>query len=567
MSKRREDGSLSIIAKNIKPYDPDDTWIHTMRFNNDRKIWPLLSKKYYQLWVRAGYASLSSQRFTNLFMHAPTLTKTLDWSVLRNQSKALDEFLKGVAVSLSSGQTILQEPQQENLLTLRKYRGAERLYALSSRIYNQENINLVELTSWLKKYTDAGGVRDLALERSEAMESILANWARNMLKYCSGPGFNGPISIRSEASLKALEDSVAAIPVELLSVKTIPPQVLEFALQLSIQRGQVPFVEALMRSPKNDVISLDVLGQALHQSIRENQKEHVRLLLANPRMPLNAIRETAMGVACGGNSPIANRLAMLPLFLVEPHVSAEALGEALNRVIYPVNPPISIADRISVIDAFLAEPRITDAVRRDALLHTSISQLPLVPLADRLRMLERCLADPLLSIEAREGEFEAVSWARNIPPADRQALMLMFLADPYLPTKARMDAVYWSFVKRHVGDFPVFETILNHPSATSSLLWKMMCPLFESSHLPHNQYRQKLAFIANHRLAANIPALARAFLAFERMWAFVTNPFHAILERVSEVVLPQIITAALFFPITFIRLAAFGALKLASRNS
>jgi hypothetical protein len=98
------------------------------------------------------------------------------------------------------------------------------------------------------------------------------------------------------------------------------------------------------------------------------------------------------------------------------------------------------------------------------------------------------------------------------------------------------------------------------------MLWRFLPALFKKSELAHSDYRNALQKLANHPNAGQMSVGVRVMLAFERVLAFLTAPFHAILGFFLGRVISQKLIGAMLLPITIGRFFVHERLRVAAES-
>jgi hypothetical protein len=441
---------------------PDFALIHAIQFDNDRELYPLISKRFAELWLRAGHAAINAalRRNSVLFVGRitayPSFKHQTDLASLRNGSKELDAFFDFVinapikGASLASGQTILPRADRANFSFLMKFRAVEKLEALLIRIRKAEDRNLIELTHWLKQHTPTAQAAFKDLDQTQCI-AAQAGWVRSILKNSQICAAEAPVDA-VENFFYRNDSPLSAVPAELLMMD-VTSTILTYALGSSVSLGQLPFVEALKHSPQKTKIPAEKVGAVFRLSVLSNFHKHVILLLDHPNLSDPWISVGLQQIISQDHKPIVDRLLLLQIFLTHKRVSQRARGNILSSLIslegyyrfstqikrcagvddnVTIPHPFTIEGHLLLIDGFLADQPIDSEIRFQAL-YTAVKAVmdcdqTIEP--ERLRVLEFILAYP--STHIPHNLFEKLRQELAVLIADSQTEDVRDFAKTYL---------------------------------------------------------------------------------------------------------------------------------------
>ncbi len=334
---------------------PDDMIFHVIQFENDRWIWPFLSKKFYQLWVEAGLAALNDR-------NNPLMRELVaSWD---QNPKRIDRLLMNLAkYHLLPSRTCLSPsmpvPTQDEIVKAVVYRSTHSLNSWHSQLNESRQRQLVAFADWLMITSPDARLVFEHLPRSKSLAEQ-AKFVQEELKK------NREIAIPENAALQVYD--LSAIPEEILQLN-VHRRVLIESLNVSIQRKQKPFLAALLHSDKVQSISSEVT-QAFIGAIQENEQSLIQLFLASPRLSQEAFR-TFFGVVYATCLVMESekRVFLLEEFLASRHLELATLESSLRVVSFLA--PGNLADRLMTMRRLLADPRVNATLLANVLGYAS----------------------------------------------------------------------------------------------------------------------------------------------------------------------------------------------------
>ena len=597
----------------------DAVLVHLIRCDNDRTTYPLISRRFYQLWLKAGLAAVFDKK--NPLMQELTARWEKD-------PKGVDQLLRRLVRSwLAPNQTILPPEIRIDLKWAIEYRATEKLNALHARILQARDEQLIAFAGWMYDHSETAKFSLRALDRtkpaSEQVEYVRQVFQTDRTMQVPEPQlpnedikpntWNGPI------------------PEEVLQSQ-MTPNAAHCLAAFSALCGHVPFIAAFLRSSKARQVSRENIADLMVVSAAKGHKEVVELLLPLPQILPDNVNNTLFASLEEPNVGLQDRAAVIRLLLADRRVTAEKIGHALVFATYMG--PFSRAERETLIRLLLADSRVTGEtlaqVLRVANQVAGVAGVPgviVADLADRLEMMRLLFADARNSAESLRYQIRQMIYGTT-PVHERAAVIRLFLAQPlisdvdcgqtlhnlmlsdevHLPDKIALAPVFlesprvseearieafkavrwdkadatalWSALLAHPG-LPVeaaalglkkvcskgeqaVNRLLTRPELTSSMLWRCLPTLFYGVRLSHSGYRTALQTLAAHPNAAQMPVVIRVVLAFERVWAFLTAPLHALSVFIGKS-FAEIFAGALLFPVTAFRLLIHGTIQLTAR--
>jgi hypothetical protein len=589
---------------------PDVVIAHLIRGDNDRTTYPLISKRFYRLWLQAGLDAVSDKK--NPFMRELTARWERD-------PRGVDRLLHNVVMNWFFPKIAILpivEFGDVSLPNLLKYRAVEQLNQLHSCILQAEDEQLVAVA---RKFMEHSESVEFALRQLDGTWPIAqqAEFVRDKFKN------DRTISVRIEnqnhpqlhSELMELfsTENQAGIPEEILGLD-VNPEIVAAALDMSVGlNDQMPFAAAVLRSSKRNEprvqwfinhrfqscmfkegtefvklflespgLSLQNLEAGLLNSTHfvdavthETRLEICRLLLADRRISpesqavnvatLRAIVHTnpnqaellelirlfieyrraanlfsilpgeslRMAVSVEGRS-LANRLAVIDLLINDPAMSNTEFPRGLNDATYCNG--LSQHDRLEVIRLLLT-CRCASSSRLGEALDFAV-QFGQHSIEDRLAVVRLLLAEerPHVRISNKDvGEvFRSTACSPRI--LEHLPVMDLFLADARVSDEHCIDMIikgHWYASDVSPFFIAVFQHMLDHPSMTTSRLWKCAVAL-RQSRTSQAQYRQALGLVAEHRLVGQMPIALRVWLAFERAWGWLSSPVYAVINALSN---------------------------------
>ncbi len=440
---------------------PNTVLVHVIGFENDRLVWARLCKKAHKCWQEAGVLIINKNLSHRSMQEYVIQAKITPWN---KTFGGIDPFLRSLVKNLFPRQTLLPGRTEicDQLYSRDlRYRDAAHLNLLHTQITNASDQQLVAFARWLCEQSPSAREALKGLPDSKPPD-VQADFVYTKLHAHANTIRVGRAAVNNVRNLQAVPEEILALNVQ--------ADVLEKCLYRSIARGQLPFVAALLRSPKRNQLVLNIDDLIFH-SLYFGNIDAIQMLV--PRWSHEHLDSLIDGLEDNFEKlSSAKRFKILKLYL-EKQEGDQALHTALK--IAATRGKISWKERLPLVNLVLSDPRVGAAALHNVLslmsggntlflrLHKN-DQLPshfhlkqlfrlflqkqeLRPdalqnalrrvlleqkrtIQQRLELAEILLADPRLAREQFYWVLFSINLSDKLPPKDRLAIFQLFLNDP-----------------------------------------------------------------------------------------------------------------------------------------
>jgi len=371
--------------------------IHVIRCDNDRTTYPLISKRFYQLWLRAGLAAVFDKK-NPLMQELTAHWKRDPKDPELEDPKGVDRLLQNVVMNWFFPKIAilpLVEFGDVSLLNLLKYRAVEELNNLHNHIVRAENEQLVAVARKFMEHSESAQFALRELDGTWPIEKQ-AEFVRDKFKN------DRTISVQVNEVGPQLElfsnQNYSSVPDEILHLD-VNPGIITQGLTVSAALDQTPFVAALLRSSKwNQPLVLEEIQKRFLLSISLGKTEFVKLFLESPCLSQHGVEVGFYNATSPRAEKVTHetRLEIIRLFLADQRISpdSEAVNLATLRAI--ANGNQNQAELLELIRLFLDYRRAANLpLPTDSLLMTTAVKGR--SLANRLAVIDLLINDPGMS--------------------------------------------------------------------------------------------------------------------------------------------------------------------------
>ncbi len=437
------------MATKILARLPEDFQFHVITFCNGCSI-PYVSKKFYEYWVQAGLVAIQECHQNSLVGRN---AQNWDWGPVDSSlkesasekfrrfqkvSERVDAFLRALAKQLFPRQTILPISYRMNLNAVVRDRNSQALVRLDRWVVTKGQRDLIALADWLAMHTARGSA---VLDGWRVLPTLeaQAHWIAAKLRE-SGETIRVSQSDDPGLNLVRQQDfrELSALPREFVHLDA-EPAIIQEACNLSVKRGQVPFMEVVACAHKTEVVSLEEVVNWLKDAAFKGNAELVIHLLKDRR--LRGEQRAALEYAAKGNAgPLEDRLRLINA-LIRSLGDTEFKNE-LKRALCVAcsNGATPFPYQKAIVQCFLANPAI-DSSLVDSALDSAIADNPdSFPLENRLAILRIIISHRLCTTKGKESALGYIVYWGSLQIRDRLAVLGLLLAQP-ISKEAKKEAL------------------------------------------------------------------------------------------------------------------------------